>query len=342
MSEERLRVVIAEPAEGGFLERIFTADSSTNVVGIARNGDQAVALTKRLRPDAVVADAGLPDLDAYELAHRIMSDVATPIVMVTDSGNADSLRSSMEGIRGGALLAVNKPSASVRELSREHAAIIGAVRMMAGVKLVHRRPNRARPLLPASAPATSVAPAVVAIGASTGGPQALQQVLKDLSPDFRLPILVTQHIASGFTSGMVRWLDSTCRLNVKVAQSGESLRGGIVYVADDDAHLTVARNRTVALKKSPPIDGHRPSATALFRSVAEVFGSQVLAVILTGMGKDGVDGLAAVRRAGGTIVAQDEESCAVFGMPKAAIERGIAHDVASLEAIGELLMSAGK
>lgn len=184
--------------------------------------------------------------------------------------------------------------------------------------------------------------ALVALGASAGGPAALYEILSHIGRDYPLPIVITQHISPGFVDGMVRWLNDATSLTVKVAEHGEPLREGIAYVAADDRHLTIARNRTIALSADPLVDGHRPSATVLFDSVAKVYGASALAVILTGMGKDGVAGLAAIRKAGGTVIAQDEKSSAVFGMPKAAIEAGYAHEVISLDRIVERLLDAGR
>jgi two-component system chemotaxis response regulator CheB len=147
------------------------------------------------------------------------------------------------------------------------------------------------------------------------------------------PILVTQHISTGFSDGMVYWWNSAGPLHAKIAEHGEPLRNGTIYVAPDDRHLTVAANHTVALSSAPASGGHRPSASVMFRSAAERFGAGAYAVILSGMGRDGVDGLEFIHRAGGTICAQDEASCAVFGMPKAAIDAGIVDVVLPLESI---------
>jgi len=184
--------------------------------------------------------------------------------------------------------------------------------------------------------------AVVAVGASAGGPAALHQILSRLDADFALPIVITQHITPGFVDGMVRWLDDASPLRVKVAEHGEPLRDGVVYIAADGHHLTVARDRTIALSAEPLVAGHRPSATMLFKSVAKTYGAGVLAIILTGMGKDGVDGLAAIRNAGGTVIAQDEESSAVFGMPKAAIDAGCTNEIISLDGIIARIWAAGR
>lgn len=335
-----LRILVAESIDRPVLERCFSPESGVFVVGVAHSGQHVLTLTKRMLPSAVVVDASLSDLDAFDVARQIMSELPTPLIVTIDPNHPAAVKASAEALRGGALLVVQKPNPDAATYSQAVAALIGAVRTMAGVKLVRRRSGTKN----SAAPLRMVPPGppeVVAIGASTGGPPALQHVLKSLPGDYALPILITQHISAGFTTGMARWLNSTCAINVKIAQNGEPLRAGTVYVADDDRHLTVGRDRTVSLTTSPAIDGHRPSVTVLFRSVAEVYGSRSLAVILTGMGNDGVDGLAAIRRCGGTVVAQDEATSAVFGMPKAAIDSGVA-DVASLDEIGQRIILAGR
>jgi two-component system, chemotaxis family, protein-glutamate methylesterase/glutaminase len=183
--------------------------------------------------------------------------------------------------------------------------------------------------------------AVVAVGSSAGGPAALHEILSRLDRDFALPIVITQHISPGFVDGMVRWLDDASALKVKVAEHGEPLRDGVVYVAADNHHLTIAKDRTIALSDEPLVAGHRPSATVLFKSAAKAYGAGVLAIILTGMGKDGVDGLAAIQSAGGTVIAQDEKSSAVFGMPKAAIDAGYTDEIISLDGIIARIWAAG-
>jgi two-component system chemotaxis response regulator CheB len=181
----------------------------------------------------------------------------------------------------------------------------------------------------------------VAVATSTGGPAALQTVLSGLQARFPVPIVVVQHITPGFTTGLVDWLDSVCPIRIQLAQHGEVLRAGTVYLAPDGRHLGVS-GRIAELSDAPPIGGFRPSGTFLFESVALAYGASAIAVILTGMGEDGVTGLRAVRRAGGRVIAQDEASSVVFGMPGAAIAAGLADVVLPLDAIaGRLAILAG-
>ena len=161
------------------------------------------------------------------------------------------------------------------------------------------------------------------MAASTGGPAALHRLLKGLPSDFGTPILVVQHIAQGFASGLAEWLNSLCSLRVKLAEQDEPLAPGVVYLAPDDRHLGVASPSAIALSSSAAVRGFRPSGTYLFESAARAFGAELTAIVLTGMGEDGVEGLRAVRRTGGRIVAQDESSSVVWGMPGAAVAAGL-------------------
>ena len=179
---------------------------------------------------------------------------------------------------------------------------------------------------------------LVAIGASTGGPAVLSRVLSRLPATFPASILVVQHIARGFSIGFAEWLDSVTPLHVKLARDGEELRPRTVYIAPDDRHLGLVDKSTIELSNSPPMGTFRPSATYLYESVLRAVGPRMIAVILTGMGRDGVLGLARVHQAGGHVIAQNEDSCTVFGMPKAAIDAGTTHQVLAIDDIARELM----
>jgi two-component system chemotaxis response regulator CheB len=193
--------------------------------------------------------------------------------------------------------------------------------------------------VPQSAAAIAAPTSIVAVAASTGGPAALQQILSELPADFCLPILVVQHIGSGFVDGLVEWLNSVCSLHVKRATDGELLSPHTVYVAPDDKHLGVSGRSRIVLSQAGQIDGFRPSATFLFESVARAFGASAVHVILTGMGRDGVAGLQVARQCQGTILAQDQASSVVFGMPGAAIDAGLADCVLPLPSIADQLIT---
>jgi two-component system chemotaxis response regulator CheB len=211
------------------------------------------------------------------------------------------------------------------------------VKAMADVKVVrHHRPASSPdiPAHPSVHGRTSVGRfRAIAIAASTGGPPALARLLGALPAAFPVPILIVQHMPSGFVDGFTSWLDSNVSVQVKIAEAGEWLLPGVVYVAPHEKHLGVRRGGRVFLSDDPPLDGFRPAATYLFQSAAETLGRHVIAVMLTGMGCDGVAGLRPVREAGGVVVAQDERSCVVFGMPGAAVEADLVDTILPIDRI---------
>jgi two-component system chemotaxis response regulator CheB len=343
LSAMPLRVLVAEDSVTArrLLVEMLQTDPGIAVVGEARNGIEAVDLTVRLRPDLVTMDIRMPKMDGFEATRQIMVEAPTPIVIVSAVSNLREVEVSMHALRLGALTVLAKPSGpDVPDFEEQRHRLLQTVKAMAQVKVVRRWPDR----LPAAAalPATRIHPRIVAMAASTGGPAALAHILTHLPADFTLPVLIVQHIARGFVDGFANWLNTSCALRVKVAEHGEPLQPRTVYVAPDDRHLGVADESTVAVTASPAVDGFRPSGTALFDSVARVFGNTAVAVVLTGMGVDGVAGLRAVRLAGGRILAQDEDSSVVFGMPGAAVAAGLADATVPLEAIAARLLELAR
>lgn len=331
-----IRALIADDSATSrtLLAAVLGGAPGVEVVGTAADGEEAVAMTRELRPDVVVMDVHMPGLDGFEAAHRIMIETPTPIVVVSAAVDTRDVAITMRALDVGALIVLPKPAGpNAPTFDAEAAAFVETVRLMAHVKVVRRFAPR-RPLQPTPHPMRpGPRPRIVAVGASTGGPGALKRLLCELPSDLPIPILVVQHIAAGFVHGFASWLDGTCPLAVEVARRGTPLRGGTVYVAPDGAHLGVV-DRAVELSRAAPIGGFRPSATHLFRSVAQQYGEATVAVILTGMGHDGLDGLHAVHGARGCVLAQDEESCVVFGMPAAAIEAGVTNAVQTPEGLG--------
>jgi two-component system, chemotaxis family, protein-glutamate methylesterase/glutaminase len=323
-----IRVVMADDSATfrQFVRGILAEDDELELVGEATTGREAIELVGRLEPDIALMDIHMPELDGLEATKEIMMRAPTPIIIVSSSIDRHGVGMSLNATQAGALMALPKPdqlaNGGYDEFSRELRAMLKA---MAHVKVVRRwapslRADRPRIQRPANAPRNV---RLVTIAASTGGPAAIRRVLMDLPRDFPVPILIVQHIAFGFAHGFAEWLAGGTPLRVKVAEDGEALDGGIVYVAPDGVHLGVSRARSIALSRDAAIGGFRPSATHLFRSAAAAVGSEHVAIILTGMGSDGVDGLAATRQAGGYVIAQDERSSIVFGMAQEALRNGV-------------------
>ncbi len=332
-----IRVLVAEDSATArnLLVLILGSDPGIEVVGEARDGVEAVEMAQRLRPDLVTMDIQMPRMDGLAATAEIMITAPTPIVIVTAGALPGEVEGSLDMLGHGALEVLRKPpgpdSPGFAGAARR---LIETVRAMSEVKVVRRwRAAPDRPGPSAAPPEPGAGARVVAIAASTGGPAALQRLLSALPSEFSAPILVVQHIAPGFAEGLSAWLDGVCPLRVKVAREGEPLALRTVYFAPEDRHLGVSDRRRVTTPATEPVGGFRPSATVLFESAARAFGGSTLAVILTGMGDDGVRGLRAVRRAGGRILAQDEATSVVFGMPGAAVEAGLADAVLPLDAI---------
>jgi len=347
-----IKVLVVEdsPVAAELLIHILSSDPEITVMGTARNGLEAIEFLSRDKPDVVTMDIIMPKMDGLEATRRIMETSPVPIVVVSASLVREEVDKTFLALEVGAVAALEKPRLS--ELGRpgvEADKLIEVVKLMSQVKVV-RRWKRAAPA-PKNESLREVVPApklpagdvkVVAIGASTGGPAVLNQILSGLSLDFPVPILVVQHIAPGFASGFVDWLNRASPLSVHLAQDGEIARPGSVYVAPDGFQMRIGPNLSIALTTEGPESGLRPSVSYLFRSVAESFGDKALGILLTGMGRDGADDLKLMRDKGAVTVAQDKETCVVYGMPGEAAKIGAARHSLPPDKITEMLRRLAK
>ena len=327
----RVLYIDDSPVAQKVLIDMLNEDSSLEVVGRGWNGAEAVRLARRLKPDVIVMDVNMPVMDGWEATAAIMASDPTPIVLITATYDLRDSSLSVRAMDAGAIALVDKPMRRGTDNFKAQAeGLISTVKVMANMNLVTRR-ARVQPQPPPSA-LGGAAIDLVAIAASTGGPLALAKILSALPRDGATPIVVVQHITPGFAAGLVDWLNGVTDLRVSVAQDGETLRSGCVFLAQTGSHLGVTRSH-VALHEGPPIEGHRPSATHLFRTVAKAFGPRALGVILTGMGADGAAGLMDLKKAGGHVLAQDEGSSVVYGMPKEAVATGAVDQILHLDDI---------
>ncbi|MCB9420332.1 MAG: chemotaxis response regulator protein-glutamate methylesterase [Ardenticatenaceae bacterium] len=322
------------------LRLILQSDDALQIVGEARNGEEAVALTKRLKPDVITMDLQMPKMDGLAAIQHIMAECPTPIVVVTGA-EPDRDAALLEQVtKSGAVMTIYK-SSSVGGQRLVAEQLIKQVKLMSQVRVI-KRPLRHQspPYAPVSIPAPPVGHfsgkiKLLAIGSSTGGPAALYKILGQLPANLTVPVVIVQHISFGFVGGLAGWLNGGSQLTVKVAEHGERLQAGTVLLAPDDHHLLVDSFGRVRLQAGEAVGGHIPSVTVLFDSVAQAYGAAAVGVILTGMGRDGADGLKAMRDKGAVTIAQDEGSCVVFGMPKEAIRLGAAVHVVPLDKIAE-------
>ena len=321
-----IRILITEDSEvvATLLKTIFEAEADMRVVGWARNGREAVTLVHDLKPDIVTMDIRMPVMDGFDATLMIMSTDPTPIVVVSSSVDDEELRITFRAIDEGALAVIEKPRGlNHPDFETIRGQLVEMVRAMAEVKVVRRRrPRPGAGIFQTRLPRRTGTLEVVGIACSTGGPQTLSTILGGLPVGFPLPILVVQHISAGFVGGLANWLRGQTLLDIGLAQNGQPLVGGAVYIAPDGFHLEAARigGRLVAhLDDAPPSGGFRPSGNALFHSLARVCPTTAVGGILTGMGSDGAAGLAALHEVGGQTFTQDEESAVVYGMPGAAL-----------------------
>ncbi len=306
------------------------------VVGQAGDGQEAVRMALRLKPQVIIMSIRMPKMDGLEATRHIMNVCPTSIVILSSSIYSSDYNIAFNAIAAGALTIIEKPhgiSAADYETIREQ--LLRAVRLMAGVRVL------THPTLDAEVgPMTALLKAminrpirVVAIAASTGGPPVILSILKDLPKDFSIPIVIVQHIMPAFVPSMADWLNTKGSLPVHVAREGDQLVPGKVSLAPGNTHLTVLPEEILHMDVSDPVGGHRPSATRLFNSVAEAFKTDAGGIMLTGTGEDGVEGLAAMSQAGAHVIAQDKASCSEFSMPKAVIERGVVDEILSPDQI---------
>ncbi len=329
-----------------YLVYVLETDPDIRVMGTADSGEAALEFLCKQRPDVILMDIHMPGIDGFETTRRIMSSNPVPIVVCTASTHFNEVHTALHALEAGALAVLNKPRGlGDPDAEAAAAAIINTLKLMSEVKVVRRwnRTAAAAPVVvsavaePTPRDAVGHAAAIVAIGASTGGPPVILEILSGLSTTFPAPILVVQHIAAGFTAGFAEWLAAASGLPVHVAHGGETPLPGHVYVAPDDHHLRVGLHGELQTTRDEPHNGLRPSVGVLFRSVAERFGRRAIGVLLTGMGRDGAEELKIMADRGALTVAQDEESCVVFGMPAAAIKLGAARFVFPPQKITELL-----
>ena len=320
-------VVDDSPVVREFLSHILDSDLEIQVVGSANDGEEALEAVKSKRPDVVTMDIRMPRMNGLEATRLIMEACPTPIVIVSGSLGVEG-SASFRAIEAGALAVLQRP---VGIDHPDHAAmadeLVRTVKLMSEVKVVRRWTNAKRtgttlsPSSPREVRLNRVAEEIklVAIGASTGGPVVLQQILAGLPKTFSAPILVVQHISPGFVRGFADWLTESSGFPVHVATHGEPLLPGHVFVAPDATHMGVSKDLRIALNGNEPENGLCPSVSHLFRSVADRFGPAAVGILLTGMGKDGANGLKLMKEKGAVTIVQDEQSSVIHGMPREAI-----------------------
>jgi two-component system chemotaxis response regulator CheB len=328
----RVLVVDDTPVAREFLVYALSSDPEIQVVGTASNGEEALEAVALSLPDVITMDVHMPKLNGLDATRRIMETHPTPIVVVSGSSNRGEAPLAFTALEAGALAVVEPPPGNGHPDQETMVAhLIRTVKLMSEVRVVRRwarrLANASQGQVPGSPPIrTDVHPSptveLIAIGASTGGPPVLQKLLSTLPADLPVPLLIVQHISPGFGERLAEWLRQTSRLPIHIASHGERTLPGHVYLAQDGLHMGVGSDGRLSLTEDPPENGHRPSVSYLFRSVAKSFGERSLGVLLTGMGKDGAEELKLMKDLGAFTLAQDKESSVVHGMPGEAIQLG--------------------
>jgi two-component system chemotaxis response regulator CheB len=341
---EPVRVLVVDDSAlmRKLIPQILERDGSIQVVGTAMDGAFGLKKIEDLRPQVVTLDLEMPRMDGIETLRQITKKFRIPVIVVS-AHTTEGASATFKALALGAFDFVAKPrDAASAHMEQIAAELITKIKVAAGTELPRLQPQIHLAPRPATkAPLQKNRPTkVVAIGISTGGPNALQYLLSQLPGDFPGSIVVVQHMPEGFTEMFARRLDECCAIQVKEAQSGDMLLAGRALICPGNRHLRVRRmplGDMVVLSDEPRVNGHRPSVDVLFRSLAQEFGINGVAAIMTGMGEDGADALGEVKAAGGLTLAQDEASCVVYGMPKVAIEMGHASRVVPLEAMSHTL-----
>ena len=349
------------------LKRIFATSPEIEVVGTAQNGLEALKLIPKLQPDVICTDLHMASMNGLEFTREVMHQYPRPILVISSSVQDHDTENIFQLLEAGAVDVFPKPKTGlISDYDAIKQELINKIKILSGVQVfTHRRQNinmvnqedRQQLFLQniqdklvnnliVSAPQTipkyprsSKIIKILAIGASTGGPQALKTILNNLPSTFPIPIICVQHISNGFLNGLINWLASVCQLPVKIAISGELPQAGTIYFPPERHHLELDNRGKFVCSKTPAIGGHCPSITVTFNSVANFYGSFAAGVLLTGMGRDGADGMQAIAQAGGLTIAQDEASSIIFGMPKEAIALGAAQYILSINDISHKLLS---
>jgi len=357
-----IRVLLVEdsPVALAILKKILDSAPEIEVVGTARSGKEALAMISKTNPQVICTDLYMPEMNGLEFTEEVMATCPKPILVVSAAVQEEDANNVFRLLAAGAVDIFPKPRAGLpADYERAKQELISKIKVLAGVAVFtqHRRlpetKNIAISEKPISPPLAEVKnveppkaqefralifPKIVVIGASTGGPQALQSILSQLPEKFPVPVVCIQHISEGFLQGLVDWLGAECKLPVKIAPAGELMKSGTIYFAPEGQHLEFSNGGYLIHSKASAVGGHRPSVTITLQSAARCYGRSTVGVLLTGMGRDGADGMLAIKKAGGTTIAQDEASCVVFGMPKEAIALGAAEYILPVKDIATMLL----
>ena len=325
------------------IKKLLGADARFDLVGEAKDGRDAVEKVQTLKPDVCTMDFNMPLLDGAGAVREIMRLRPTPVVMLS-AHTREGAKETFEALAAGAVDFLAKPSGEVSaELAKIGVALrdkVAAAAQSRPMPMAHAARPAAQPRITATRAVGVVGPKVVVVGVSTGGPAALGRFLPRFPADTSLALLVVQHLPAGFTAALAERLDGMCAIRVREAADGDRPEAGLALVAPGDRHLEVLPDGTLRTTDDPEVNGVRPSADVTMRSAAAVFGRRVVGVVMTGMGRDGAEGMRAIKSVGGATLVQDEASSVIWGMPRACIDGGAADRIVPLDALADAVRTA--
>lgn len=334
-----IKVLVVD--DSAFMRKIISdqikSSSGLSVCGIARDGEDALRLIPKLKPDLITLDIEMPGLNGLETLKKIKADFQIPVIMLSSQTGEDI---TIEALELGAMDFIEKPQ-NLQVISQEFQQEISTkIKLIyEGQQNQHRLNKKAKPILREQVAVSSLPLKVkcIVIGASTGGPRALMNLVKDIPKELNIPMIIVQHMPAGFTHSFAKRLNQEAQVSVVEAENGMKLQKGTIYLAPGDYHLRIVAQRIVLEHTLAKRHGVRPAVDFLFESAADDFKTALVAVILTGMGSDGTAGMKKIKALGGYNIAQDEGSSVVFGMPRQAIEAGVVDEVMSLQALSKRL-----
>lgn len=320
-----IRVLLVEDSSVALelISRILSTDPRIEIVGTARNGVEALHLIPLVKPTIICTDYFMPQMDGLELTKIVMQECPIPILVISSILNVNNSKETFSILEAGALDCIEKPSSVQGPLSK---SFLEKIHILSGVFVAQKKQSKTVPKQIFSE-VVKQNYKVIVIGSSTGGPSVLSTILKTLPAEFAIPILCIQHMSKGFLNGFVEWLKSQCHLNVTILSDEEKMKRKHIYVPAEGTHLVIDDRMQLKCLFAPPTVEFHTAINTTMESVAHCFGKEAIAILLTGMGEDGALGMKAIKESGGITIAQNEASCPVFGMPKAAIDMGAAEFV---------------
>ena len=338
-----VNILIAEdsPTVSTLLKNMFESDPDIKVIGTVSNGKEAIKMAYKKKPDIITMDINMPVMDGLEATRRIMETNPLPIVVVSSLYNPGEVDISFQAMEAGAISILEKPSLKDFKDDYKRKNFINKIKAMSQVKVIKRlkKITKNESYTPPLKILKKDYIKAVVIGASTGGPPALQKILSEISKEVPVPVMIVQHIAKGFIDGMITWLKNMTKLPIKIAEYGEKALPGNIYFAPDDFHMELRKSGLISLSKQDKIHGVRPSVSFLFEKTAQNFGPDAIGILLTGMGRDGAEELKKMKDKGALTIAQDKKTSIVHGMPGTAIKLGGAKLILPLEKISPALNS---